>query len=125
MRDSALREDTTPTGTTAESDGDVAAAFATRAQADHDDVIDQLVAFGDAIRDNRGVHAAVELLVVLETETDEALEEHEQQLEALAETVGIEHDTVVELYVLPADRVESASDHPFITDALEGGEVYV
>lgn len=65
------------------------------------------------------------MLVVLETETDETLEERERQLEALAETVGIEHDTVIELYVLPADRVDEQSDHPFIREALEGGEVYV
>lgn len=135
MRDSALREETAVSADTdADPDDDAAAAFANRARADHGDAIDRLVAFGDAVRgDDRGVHAAVEFLVVLEdeadgdtdAETETGLDERERRLERLAETVGVEHGVVVEVYVLPADRFEARRDHPLVRQALEGGRSYV
>ncbi len=102
--------------------GDAAATFADRATTDHGEAIRDIVAFGDAVRgDDRGVHASVELLLVLEEEDPE----RERRLEALAETVGAEHGVVVELHVLPAERVEANSDHPFVRTALEEGRSYV
>ncbi|MFA9502253.1 hypothetical protein ACERIM_05655 [Natrinema sp. H-ect1] len=102
--------------------GDAAATFAARAQDDHGEAIRDLVVFGDAVRgDDRGVHASVEVLLVLE----EADPERERRLEALAETVGAEHGVVFEVHVLPAERVEANSDHPFIRTAIEEGRSYV
>ncbi|ELY80449.1 hypothetical protein [Natrinema gari] len=102
--------------------GDAADAFAARARADYGESIRELVVFGDAVRgDDRGVHTSVEVLLVLE----EADEESERQLEALAETVGLEHGVVFSVHVLPADRFDSQSDHPFIRTALEDGRSYV
>lgn len=131
-------------GADANADTDAAAAFASRVRADHGDAIRDLVAVGDAVRgDDRGVHSSVELLVVLEDGVDEdentddeggdsdeaadtpTLEEREQQLEALAETVGIEHEVVLAIYVLPADRVDAQQDHPLVREALENGRSYV
>ncbi|WP_226480568.1 hypothetical protein [Natrinema amylolyticum] len=97
-------------------------AFAARAQADHGDSIRELVVFGDAVRgDDRGVHTSVEVLLVLE----EADEEIERQLDVLAETVGLEHGVVFSVHVLPAERFDAQSDHPFVRTALEEGHSYV
>ncbi|OLZ39743.1 hypothetical protein A6E15_01520 [Natrinema saccharevitans] len=105
-----------------EPQGDAAATFAARAQADHGEAIRDLVVFGDAPRgDDRGVHASVEVLLVLE----EPDPERERRLEALAERTGAEHGVVFEVHVLPVDRVEANSDHPFIRTALEKGRSYV
>ncbi|APW97543.1 hypothetical protein CHINAEXTREME_07035 [Halobiforma lacisalsi AJ5] len=105
-----------------EEDGiDAAEAFAARARQEHGDAIDRLVVFGDAVRDDRGVHASVDVLIVLE----EADEHRERDLERLGETVGIEHGIVFSVYVLPADRFEENRDHPLVERALEEGESYV
>lgn len=102
--------------------GDAADAFADRVEADYGESIRELVVFGDAVRgDDRGVHTSVDVLLVLENE-DDALE---RRLETVAETVGIEHGVVVSVHVLPADRFEAQSDHPFIRTALEEGQSYV
>ncbi|WP_226039216.1 hypothetical protein [Natrinema sp. DC36] len=102
--------------------GDAAAAFASRAEAAHGESIRHLVAFGAAVRgDDRGVHTETEILLVLE-EDDEAIE---RELEALAESVGLEHGVVFSVHVLPADRFEAKADHPFIRTALEEGTAYV
>lgn len=102
--------------------GAAADAFAERARAEHGESIRELVVFGDAVRgDDRGVHASVEVLLVLE-EADEATE---RRLEALAETVGLEHGVVFSVHVLPAERFDARSDHPFIRTALEEGRSYV
>ena len=104
------------------SAGDAAAAFANRAETAHGESIRQLVAFGDAVRgDDRGVHTEVEVLLVLEDDDAET----ERALEALAETVGLEHGVVISVYVLPADRVDANEDHPFVRTALEEGHAYV
>ncbi|QCS41379.1 hypothetical protein [Natrinema versiforme] len=103
-------------------EGSAADAFADRAQAAHGDSICRLVVFGDAARgDDRGVHASVEVLLVLE----DATEDVERELEALGETVGLEHGVVFSVHVLPIDRFESQTDHPFIRTALEEGTSYV
>lgn len=103
-------------------DADAAATFARRAQAEHGEAIERLVVFGDAVRgDDRGVHAEVEVLLVLAAE-DEA---REQRLERLADSVGLEHDVVFTVHVLPADRFESQRDHPLVRTALEEGQSYV
>ena len=101
---------------------DAAAAFASRAETAHGESVRQLVAFGDAVHgDDRGVHTEVEVLLVLEDDDPET----ERDLEALAETVGLEHGVVISVYVLPADRVDANADHPFIRTALEEGRSYV
>lgn len=102
--------------------GDAADAFADRARAEHGESIRRLVVFGDAARgDDRGVHTSVEVLLVLE----EADDERERRLERLAETVGLEHGVVFSVHILPAERFEAQSDHPFIQTALEEGRSYV
>lgn len=102
--------------------GDAADAFATRARTEHGESIRDLVVFGDAVRgDDRGVHTSVEVLLVLEEDDEET----ERQLEVLAETVGLEHGVVFSVHVLPADRFDAQSDHPFIRRALEEGRSYV
>ncbi|MBZ6495423.1 MULTISPECIES: hypothetical protein [Natrinema] len=102
--------------------GNAADAFASRARTEHGESIRELVVFGDAVRgDDRGVHASMEVLLVLEEDDEEI----ERRLEALAETVGLEHGVVFSVHVLPADRFESQSDHPFIRTALEEGHSYV
>ncbi|WP_226004240.1 hypothetical protein [Natrinema salinisoli] len=119
--------------------GDAADAFASRARTEHGESIRDLVVFGDAVRgDDRGVHTSVEVLLVLEDSAerssansraaeprDEDDEETERQLEVLAETVGLEHGVVFSVHVLPADRFDAQSDHPFIRRALEEGRSYV
>ncbi|QLK27426.1 hypothetical protein HYG81_07455 [Natrinema zhouii] len=102
--------------------GNAAAAFADRAEAAHGESIRHLVAFGAAVRgDDRGVHTETEILLVLE-EADETVE---RELEALAESVGLEHGVVFSVHILPADRFEAKTDHPFIRTALEEGTAYV
>ena len=102
--------------------GNAADAFASRAQAAHDEAICELVVFGNAARgDDRGVHATVEVLLVVEAADPEI----ERQLESLAETVGLEYGVVFSVHVLPADRFEAQSDHPFIRSALDEGSSYV
>ncbi|WP_293029707.1 hypothetical protein [Natronococcus sp.] len=99
---------------------DATAAFAERAQAEYDESIRHLVAFGSAVRgDDRDVHSEAELLVVLEDL------EPERDLEALAREVGLEHGTVLEVHVLPAGRYEEREDHPFVERAFAEGDVYV
>ncbi|MDF9744641.1 hypothetical protein [Natrinema salsiterrestre] len=105
--------------------------------------------------DDRGVHTSVEVLLVLEDSAersrgkseisrpsgddvsrdyansraaeprDEDDEETERRLEVLAETVGLEHGVVFSVHVLPADRFDANSDHPFVRRALEEGRSYV
>ncbi|NKE36647.1 hypothetical protein GWG54_12620 [Natronococcus sp. JC468] len=99
---------------------DAADAFARRAQAEYGESIRHLVAFGSAVRgDERGVHGEAELLLVLEDL------EPERELEALAREVGLEHGTVLEVHVLPAERYEERQDHEFVERAFAEGEVYV
>lgn len=99
---------------------DAPAAFAERAQANHGESIRHLVAFGSAVRgDDRGVHAEVEVLLVLEDT------EPERELEALAREVGIEHGVVFSVHVLPVERYEAREEHSFIQTAFEEGQVYV
>ncbi|SER19452.1 hypothetical protein [Natrinema salaciae] len=106
------------------SQGDAADAFADRARAEHGESIRRLVVFGDAVRgDDRGVHTSVEVLLVLEDEADDR--ELERRLEALAETVGIEHGVVFTVHVLPAERFDARTEHPFVRTALEEGRSYV
>lgn len=102
--------------------GDAADAFAGRARDEYGESIRELVVFGDAVRgDDRGVHTSVEVLLVLEEDDDEI----ERKLDALAETVGLEHGVVFSVHVLPVDRFDAQSDHPFIRTALEEGRSYV
>ncbi|MDS0476471.1 hypothetical protein [Natrinema sp. 1APR25-10V2] len=104
------------------SAGDAADAFAEQARTAHGESIRHLVAFGAAVRgDDRGVHTEVEVLLVLETDEPTV----EQELERLAETVGLEHGVVVTLHVLPADRFEANEEHPFVRTAFEEGRAYV
>ncbi|EMA33342.1 hypothetical protein [Halobiforma nitratireducens] len=126
-----MREETRLEQADEGDDGDAATAFAERARSEHGDSIRRLVAFGDATRgDDRGVHSSIEFLVVLEDDDVDdgpTLEEREQRLEGLGKTVGIEHELVVEVYVLPADRFEDENqqDHPLVEEALEEGVSYV
>ncbi|WP_049921788.1 hypothetical protein [Halopiger djelfimassiliensis] len=107
---------------------DPAAAFAERVQAEHGDSIRHLVAFGSAARGgDRGVHTDIPVLLVLETadDPDGAIRERKRQLERLAESVGLEYGVVFSVHVLPADRYEARTDHPFIRSAFEDGRTYV
>ncbi|MFP8951499.1 hypothetical protein ACLI4Z_00815 [Natrialbaceae archaeon A-arb3/5] len=97
-------------------------AFADRATDAHGESIRHLVVFGDAVRDDdRGVHATMDVLLVLEEDDPEL----ERALRGLAQEVGLEHGLVVSVYVLPADRFEATDDHPFVETAFEDGRVYV
>ena len=102
--------------------GTAADAFATNAQAEHGDAIRDLIVFGDAVGpETHGVHTELEALVVLE-DHDEATE---RALEALGETVGLEHGVVTSVYVLPAQRLAQQEDHPLVRTAFEEGRSYV
>ncbi|AFZ73485.1 hypothetical protein [Natronobacterium gregoryi] len=122
-----MREETRLEQVDEGDDGDAATAFAERAWSECGDSINRLIAFGDAMRgDDRGVHASIEFLIVLEEDDDgPTLEERERRLERLGKTVGIEREVVVEVYVLPADRFEDQQEHPLVEEALEEGVSYV
>ncbi|OIB58324.1 hypothetical protein [Natrialba sp. SSL1] len=110
-------------GSNSGSPPDPAAAFARQAQTQHGDVIERLVAFGDAVQNDRPIHASLEFLVGL---ADDALDDEiERQLESLGESIGIEHGTVVSVYVIPAKRFDSQPNHPLIQQALAEGQTYV
>ncbi|QLG49216.1 hypothetical protein [Natrinema halophilum] len=101
--------------------GDAADVFASRAQETYGESIRHLVVFGDATRgDDRSVHTAVEVLLVLDDDV-----ECERELKRLAETVGLEHGVVFSVNVLPAHRFEANEEHPFIRTAFEEGRAYV
>ncbi|ELY92936.1 hypothetical protein C483_06380 [Natrialba hulunbeirensis JCM 10989] len=113
----------TNTSTSSRSPSDPAAAFAHQAQTEYGDAIDRLVAFGDAVQNDRPAHASVELLVGL---AEDALDDEiERQLESLGDSIGIEHGIVVSVYVIPAKRFESQPNHPLIQQALAEGQTYV
>ncbi len=111
------------TSASSSSPPDPAAAFARQAQTEYGDAIDRLIAFGDAVQNNRPIHASIELLVGV---ADDALnDEIERQLESLGESIGIEHGTVLSVYVIPAKQFESQPNHPLIQQALAEGQTYV
>lgn len=104
--------------------GDAVDDFVERVRnSDLDDVIDRLILFGSVARSAHGVDSDIDVMAIVETDTD--VHTIEESLRDLAYDTMLDHEVVLSIHAVSRSTFEQRANHPFFeTVTSEGQAIY-